>query len=128
VVDTLDGNRVPNIPRHAGRLQLLVDRGRWSAEIEQQIVSDQLADDRNAIVVAGWRAGVTAARVGARIPVATSRAAIEIAPFLAVHNLFDRRYVGSVNVNGFGGRVFEPAPGRWAFVGMEIGWRRQSGP
>jgi iron complex outermembrane receptor protein len=128
VVDTLDGNRVPGIPRHAARLQLLVERQRWSVEVEQQVVSDQVADDRNAIVIAGWRTGVTTARVAARLPLATSRAALELSPFLAIHNLFDRRYVGSVNVNGFGGRVFEPAPGRWAFVGAEIAWARQRGP
>ena len=29
--------------------------------------------------------------------------------------------VAAVTVNGFGGRVFEPAPGRWAWIGLEIG-------
>jgi iron complex outermembrane receptor protein len=47
---------------------------------------------------------------------------IEVGPFGSIQNLFDRRYVAAVTVNGFGGRVFEPAPGRWAFVGVEIGW------
>jgi iron complex outermembrane receptor protein len=45
-------------------------------------------------------------------------------PFVAVNNLFDRRYVGSVNINGAFGRVLEPAPGRNAYLGIEIGWAR----
>lgn len=41
-------------------------------------------------------------------------------PFVAVNNLFDRRYVAAATVNGFGGRVSEPAPGRWAYVGVDL--------
>jgi iron complex outermembrane receptor protein len=40
---------------------------------------------------------------------------INITPFLAVNNLFDARYNGSVVVNAFGGRYYEPAAG--------INWR-----
>ncbi|MEA3246528.1 MAG: TonB-dependent receptor, partial [Gemmatimonadota bacterium] len=43
--------------------------------------------------------------------------------FAAVNNLRDVRYVGSVTVNGAGGRVLEPAPGRNFYVGVETGWR-----
>ena len=42
--------------------------------------------------------------------------------FAALNNAFDRRYVGSVNINGAAGRVLEPAPGRNALVGLEIGF------
>ena len=46
-----------------------------------------------------------------------------LSPFLGVNNLWDRRYVGSVTLNGLGGRVFEPAPRRVVYLGAEIGYR-----
>ncbi len=46
-----------------------------------------------------------------------------MAPFVGLTNAFDRSYIGSVTVNGFGGRVLEPSPGRNLYVGAEIGWR-----
>ena len=46
-------------------------------------------------------------------------------PFLAVNNVFDRRYVGSANINGAFGRVLEPAAGRNGYVGLEMGWTRR---
>jgi iron complex outermembrane recepter protein len=76
-------------------------------------------DDRNSIRVDGWGLGVTSLRLSA--PVKT--AALRLQPFVALNNAFDRRYVGSVNINGAGGRVLEPAPGRNALVGLEVGWR-----
>jgi iron complex outermembrane receptor protein len=37
-----------------------------------------------------------------------------------VQNLLDERYVGAVTLNGSGGRVFESAPGRNWYVGLEL--------
>lgn len=118
-VDTLDGRRVPAIPRHWARLSLLADHRAFTLELEQQLGSGQPADDANTVMVDGLGAGVTNVRIATRIPLGSLR----LAPFAAVHNLFDRRYVGSVNVNGAGGRFFEPSPGRWAFLGLETSWR-----
>ena len=52
--------------------------------------------------------------------------AINLAPFFGVNNLWDRQYVGSVTLNGAGGRVIEPAPRRVIYAGMEIGYRTGS--
>ena len=43
-----------------------------------------------------------------------------VAPFAAVQNLLDARYIGSVSVNAGFGRFFEPAPGRNAYVGIAL--------
>jgi outer membrane receptor protein involved in Fe transport len=75
-------------------------------------------DDKNTQRVDGWGAGVTTVRVSG----GGTRGALHFEPFAEVNNLFDRRSVGSVNVNGVGGRVLEPAPGRNALVGLEIRW------
>jgi outer membrane receptor protein involved in Fe transport len=42
-----------------------------------------------------------------------------------VNNLWDRRYIGSVTLNGLFGRVFEPAPRRVLYVGTELGYRER---
>ncbi len=41
-------------------------------------------------------------------------------PFLGIDNILDERYNSSVVVNAFGGRFFEPAPGRNVYVGLQV--------
>jgi iron complex outermembrane receptor protein len=43
-----------------------------------------------------------------------------VRPFLGVQNALDREYVGSVVINAAGGRYYEPAPGRNAYVGVAL--------
>src|SRR5690606_28639745 len=47
----------------------------------------------------------------------------EFNAFARVDNLFDRHYAGSVIVNEFNARYFEPAPGRNATVGLGAAYR-----
>jgi iron complex outermembrane receptor protein len=118
-IDTLDGNQVPGVPRHTFRGVIEARLGPVTLEWDQQIVSRFFTDDRNALPVAGWKAGITAVR--AQLQTRLGRAAFR--PFVAINNLWDRRYVAAANVNGFGGRVFEPAPGRWGYLGAEVALR-----
>ena len=72
-------------------------------------------DDENlfaapATFVADLRVGLTDIALG------STRAS----PFLAISNLLDRRYVTSVVVNAFGGRFFEPGPGRTLQMGVDV--------
>lgn len=119
-IDTLDGRQVPGIPRHVARIIGTTTVGPLTAEWDQQIISRFFADDRNTIAIDGWKAGVASVRIQSRFPIRTSGGQTTITPFMAVNNLFDRRYVAAATVNGFGGRVFEPAPGRWAYVGIDL--------
>ncbi|HEU4698470.1 MAG TPA: TonB-dependent receptor [Gemmatimonadales bacterium] len=117
-VDTLDGRRLPGIPRHVARLGLRAGPVRgFTLDADQALTSAMWADDDNAIAVPGWGAGVTNLRAGWEGAVGRLR----FAPFAAVENLTARRYVASVTVNGFNGRVLEPAPGRVVYVGAEVG-------
>jgi iron complex outermembrane recepter protein len=43
---------------------------------------------------------------------------VTFAPWLAVTNVLDRSHVASVAVNAFGGRYYEPGPGRSFQVGL----------
>jgi iron complex outermembrane receptor protein len=124
-VDTLDGNRLPGVPRHFARIGLRARPG-WgvAVDVDHTLSSFIYADDANSVKVDGWGAGVTNVRVSwdGRLGRAVFR------PFAAVNNLFDKQYVGSVTINGFdrvvnAPRVLEPAPGINFYVGAEVGWR-----
>jgi iron complex outermembrane receptor protein len=117
-VDTLDGRRVPGIPLAVFRVGLRGDLGAgWWVDGEQALSSGQYADDDNLLRADGWGLGITTLRLGWH----GHLGATAFEPYLGAANLLDRRYVGSVTVNGSGGRVFEPAAGRVVSVGFDIG-------
>jgi iron complex outermembrane receptor protein len=122
-VDTLDGNRLPGVPEHYWRLGLrtALPRGLY-LDADHTISTSVVADDANTIFADAWGAGVTNARLGWSGDVG----AVNLAPFLGVNNLWDRQYIGSVTLNGVGGRVIEPAPRRVIYAGLEIGYRTGS--
>jgi iron complex outermembrane receptor protein len=115
----LDGNRLPGVPEHFWRLGF---RAALPADLyldaDHTISSSILADDANLVWIDAWGAGVTNLRFGWGGHVGQ----LEIAPFLGINNLWNRRYVGAVTLNGVGGRVIEPAPQRVIYVGTEIGY------
>lgn len=119
--DTLDGKRLAGVPKHFFRATLTLRRGPLVAEVDQLTAGEVFADDRNTQRVDGWGIGVTAVRLSASQQVG----ALRLEPFVAANNLFDRKYVGSVNLNGTFGRILEPAPGRYGYVGMEVSWARR---
>ena len=119
----LAGNEVPGVPRHRLFAALSYDspQGLFT-EVELERVGRYWANDFN-----GPSPGSDAApdeffnraymRVDLRLGIdyRTARA------FVAVENLFDTQYNGSVVPNAFGGRFFEPAPGRTWRLGIG-GW------
>jgi iron complex outermembrane receptor protein len=118
-IDTLDGNQLAGVPEHYLRMLLRLSPVRQlRLELEQLVSGSLFADDRNTIEVEGWGAGVTTFRGSWNV----RAGALDLLPFLGVNNLFDRSYVSSVTVNGFGGRVFEPGPRRNVYFGLEIGY------
>ena len=121
-VDTLDGNRLPGVPEHYWRfgLRTVLPKG-FYFDADHTISSSLVADDANTIFVDAWGAGVTNARVGWNGDLGSA----SLAPFFGVNNLWDKQYVGSVTLNGAGGRVFEPAPRRVFYAGLEVGYRAQ---
>ncbi|MEP6590347.1 MAG: TonB-dependent receptor [Gemmatimonadota bacterium] len=119
-VDTLDGRRLAGLPPHVVRLGLRGEIGLGATiDVDHFLASSQFGDDHNAIRVAGPGVGVTGVRVAWQHE--GPRGSVE--PFIAVTNLFARDYVGSVTLNGAGGRVFEPAAGRTVYAGLTVGLR-----
>lgn len=116
----LDGNRLPGMPEHFWRFGLRTALpADFFVDADHTISSSIVADDANTTYVDAWGAGITNLRLGWD----GQSGQVEFAPFLGVNNLWNRRYVGSVTLNGVGGRVFEPAPRRIVYIGTEIGFR-----
>jgi iron complex outermembrane receptor protein len=117
VTERFDGKRIPGIPVH--QLQAS-GTWRWSemfVTAEALSSSRVLVDDANSAAAAGWT--VANVRVGGRIPVASA----VVLPVIAVHNVFDRRYAGSVVVNAAAGRYYEPAPERTVSISLSVSRR-----
>ena len=117
--DTLDGHRIPGVPAHLLDATIALTRGPVTIALAQSVRGAMWADDANTLEVDGWGAGVTALRGHTRIGVGD----LVLEPFAAIENLFARPHIGSVTVNGFGGRVLEPAPGRHVYLGMAARYR-----
>jgi iron complex outermembrane receptor protein len=119
-----DGKRLPGVPEHYWRLGLRTELPvGFFLDADHTLSSSLAADDPNTLIVDSWGAGVTNLRLGWDGEVGS----LQLGPFVGVNNLWNRRYVGSVTLNGAGGRVFEPAPRRIIYFGAEIGYRAVAG-
>jgi iron complex outermembrane receptor protein len=114
VTERYDGKRIPGIPLH--QLQASMT-WRWSGlflTAESISSSRVLVDDANSAAAPGWT--VANMRIGGRIPIGGT----SMIPVVAVQNLFDRHYSGSVVVNAAGGRFYEPAPERTVSIALSL--------
>jgi iron complex outermembrane receptor protein len=119
---SLAGNRLPGVPDHFWRfgVRSTLPYG-FYADADHTLSSSVAADDLNTpeLVADSWGEGVTNLRLGWD----GGAGELNLAPFVGINNLWDRRYVSAVTINGAGGRVFEPAPRRVIYLGAEIGYR-----
>ena len=113
----LAGETIPGIPRDWLHLRLRArpefDGGGW-VEVETTQSSGYLVDDTLTTRAPAWRA--TNLRAGWERAVG----GVLVSPFLGVHNVLDRKYVGSVVINAARGRYYEPAPGRNLYLGLSL--------
>ncbi len=105
--EDLGGNRIPGLAPNRARATVRFDPGAWyasvSASFEDRVpLNDQNTAEAPSHVLLDLRAGLHPVQVGG----------VRLEPWLAVTNVADRRYVASAAVNAFGGRYFEPGPGR----------------
>ena len=111
------GNQVPGLSPHNFELLAHLGSVPWFADVELEFVDRvPVTDDGQAHApsyeIVDLRAGLRTLAVGG----------LDAAPFLGVSNALDESYVTSVVVNAFGGRYYEPGPGRTLHVGLTIGW------
>lgn len=117
----LSGKDLPGVPRHSlfAELSWQPPGSGFITAVEAQSLSERFATDDNQASASGyavfnWRAGYSH-QVGNW----------SVDPFVRIDNLGDKEYIGSLIVNGPGGRFYEPAPDRqWLVgVGLEYQWR-----
>ncbi len=133
-VDTLDGKRLPGVPKAFIRLGLRAGPVRGvSLDIDHTMSSSVFADDKNTVYINGWGkadpkttvSGIGLGVTNARISWEGRSGGAWLRPFLGVNNLWNRRYVSALTLNAAFNRVFETAPGRNWYLGGEIGWAAQ---
>jgi iron complex outermembrane recepter protein len=112
----LSGKKVPGLAPNQVDASLRVGPSQWFLEGNVEYMDKVPVDDPNAAPFAasytifGLRLGASAVDLGG----------FQISPFAGVNNLGDKTYVSSVTVNAFGGRYYEPGPGREFYIGGSV--------
>lgn len=113
----LSGQRLPGVPEHSFYADVnWAHVSGFSTGLEARVTGKVYVDDENSdfadsYTALNWHAGLRR-DVGDWI----------LNGFLRVDNITDEDYVGSVIVNGAGGRFFEPAPERTFYIGLTAGF------
>ena len=110
------GNDEPGAPPHRffGSVRYAAPFGLRSSAMVRWV--DEFALN-NANTVYNWSYTVVDLRFGFD----TTWGDTNIRPFVGIDNLFGERYNSSGITNAFGGRYFEPSPGREVYVGFTLG-------
>ena len=106
----VSGNRTPGLPDQTASLSIDWNNNTWRAGGSLRGVGDLQADDENTTRVPGY---------------ATLRlyGGMEIGRYsvtAGVNNALDTDYNDNVRINAFGGRFFEPAPGRNVWLRLSV--------
>lgn len=114
--ESLNGNRLPGIPRHRvnGAIQYRVSSLQLRGEGE--FSDEYFVNSVNTAVNESY----TVFNLNASWMDARPFNGVSVTPFVQVNNIFDADYAGSVIINGFGGRFYEPAPGRNFQAGINV--------
>jgi iron complex outermembrane receptor protein len=113
----LDGREIPGVPRHALRFAAIATppgvTGLWTA-VDATYASGYFVDDTLTTRTEPWW------QVDIRVGWGGRVGAWWLRPFVGIDNVFNRHYVSSVVINAARGRYYEPAPGRSAYIGMQV--------
>jgi iron complex outermembrane receptor protein len=89
----------------------------WFAATDVLYVDEQFGDNANLVPINDYT--IANLRLGYEVDLGD----FTLSPFLGVHNLFDETYTANVRLNAFGGRYFEPGPGRNGYAGVTLNWK-----
>lgn len=107
------GNELPGLPGQRLFAEVAYEQPDHYVRLNLKAYDDFFADDGNTARVAGYavanlRAGWLFRAAGARWE-----------PYAGINNLLDKDYNDNIRINAFGGRYFEPAPGRNVYAGLK---------
>ena len=111
----MDGNQLPGLPDHQFYAELAYTHDSGLYVVWDILYIDKFfANNANTAInksstVANLRAGYRG-RIGKWA----------VSPFVGLNNMFDENYISNVRINGFGGRLFEPAPALNVYAGLTL--------
>ncbi len=119
--DSIDGNfsnnQLPGIPEQFADLKInYTPENGFFFEWTTRAVGSLYTDDANQESVDAYT--ITNLKLGKTF----ERSKWTVTPFLGVNNLFDQDYNSNIRINAFGGRYFEPAPGRNIYAGFSLSY------
>ncbi|GAB5517851.1 MAG: TonB-dependent receptor [Rhodothermales bacterium] len=112
--DELDAT-LPGLPASQASFALTYDAPFGLARLSTQHVPDYYVNDANTIESPGY----TLLDMDLSLTTLTF-GSVHLQPTVRLGNLLDATYNGAVIINGFGGRFFEPAPGRTIQVALTL--------
>jgi iron complex outermembrane receptor protein len=114
---SLVGNRVPGIPSRRLYLHTEFSHDGWWGRISGQGVPSYYTNNANTAKAPRYvLVNLNLGHEGIEL------SGLTLKPFVTINNVLDERYAGSVVVNAFGGRYYEPAPERSFAAGLNIVW------
>ena len=110
-----EGKMLPGIPENQFFAELAYrhDSG-FYLSWDILLVDDLAVNNNNSVISDSYE--VANLRAGHRLQMA----GFELSPFIGINNLFDTKYMSNLRLNGFGGRVFEPAPTLNVYGGVSV--------
>ena len=111
--NTSEGNTLPGIPNSQFFLQVgYTSLQNWQFQLTGEHIGSLYADTDNALQIEAFQ------KVRLQGGKTIALGDLELNLFAGINNLFDVRYFDNIRLNAFGGRYYEPAPGRNAFFGL----------
>lgn len=112
----LGGKKVPGIPLYRFNAVSSWTPGNFRGSITYKYVSDYDVNNLNTAYNEAY--GIVNMEFSYRYSI--QKTGVVLQPYMNVNNIMDVRYNGSVTVNAFGNRYFEPAPGRNWQLGISV--------
>ncbi|MBK8557796.1 MAG: TonB-dependent receptor [Lewinellaceae bacterium] len=107
----LSGNRQPGIPVHTGSMECRYKTPRFFATLQLRRTSKIWADDANLTQQEGWT------WAGVRMGYPLNMRHFKFEPYLGIQNIGNAGYNANLQINAAGNRYFEPASGRYLYLG-----------
>lgn len=114
--ESLKGNAVPGVAKHRISGTLRWSQAPFWLQLGGQYVSSFSVNNLNTASNDRYFNLDTKVSYTAKF----NDSGVTLTPFLNINNIFDERFNSSVVVNAFGGRYFEPAPGRNWQAGVSL--------
>jgi iron complex outermembrane receptor protein len=115
------GNQLPGLPDTFGYLGFTyATNNGFSGVLEAVYSGDLYTNNANSVEVPSY----TVANLRFNIDIPAGEWLFRT--YAGINNLFDEDYNDNIRINAFGGRFFEPAPGRHVYVGVVANYAKSN--